>query len=59
MIEKIIKIVKDFAELRLNPKIYSKETIFATGYVFLDKAHILLDQDKDKILVYEALGRIL
>jgi His-Xaa-Ser system protein HxsD len=52
MLDKVIKINKDFAELRVNPKIYSKETIFATAYVFLDKAYILLDEERDKICVY-------
>lgn len=47
-----IKITKDYAELRVNAKIYSKEMIFSVGYVFLDKAYILLDQDKTNIIVY-------
>lgn len=47
-----IKITDDYAELRVNSKIYSKEIIFAVGYVFLDKAYILLDRGKDDIIVY-------
>ena len=47
-----IKILDDYAELRVNSKIYSKETIFAVGYVLLDKAYILLDMDKGDIVVY-------
>ncbi|MCK5083974.1 MAG: hypothetical protein KAR31_13785 [Candidatus Omnitrophica bacterium] len=47
-----IKITDDYAELRINSKIYSKEIIFAVGYVFLDKAYILLDSDKGDIIVY-------
>lgn len=47
-----IKITEDYAELRVNSKIYSKETVFAVGYVVLDKAYILLDCDKDDIIVY-------
>ncbi|MBL7197984.1 MAG: hypothetical protein ISS47_07780 [Candidatus Omnitrophica bacterium] len=52
MPEKNIKISKDCVELKVNPKVYSKETIYSAGYVFLDKAYILLDQDKDKIIVH-------
>ena len=47
-----IKITDDYAELRVNSKIYSKEIIFAVGYVFLDKAYVLLDGDKGDIIVY-------
>lgn len=47
-----INVTKDYVELRVNSKIYSKETIFAVGYVFLDKAYILLDADKDNTIVY-------
>jgi His-Xaa-Ser system protein HxsD len=36
----------------VNAEIYSKETIFAVGYVFLDKAYILLDTDKNNIVIY-------
>jgi His-Xaa-Ser system protein HxsD len=52
MMEKKFTIENDVAILEVNEKIYSKETIFAAGYIFLDKAYILLDQVKDKILVY-------
>ncbi|MFB3918607.1 hypothetical protein BU251_04220 [Candidatus Velamenicoccus archaeovorus] len=52
MPEKHIKIAADHAEIILNAKIYAKETIFAAGYVFLDKAYILLDQSADKFFVY-------
>jgi len=52
MPEKKIKICEDYAQLEVNSNIYSKEVIFAAGYVFLDKAYILLDQDKDKIIIY-------
>lgn len=45
-------ITDEYAELRLNSKIYSKETIFAVGYVLLDKLYILLDMDKNDIIVY-------
>ena len=52
MLDKRMRIDKDFVELEVNPKIYSKETIFAAGYIFLDKAYILLDEVKGKIMVY-------
>lgn len=50
--EQKFKIEKDVAILEVNEKVYSKETIFAAGYIFLDKAYILLDRVKDKIVVY-------
>jgi len=52
MSEPKIKITKEYVELRVNSKIYSKETIFAVGYVFLDKAYILLDEDKKDVVIY-------
>jgi len=47
-----IKVAGDYAELRVNSKIYSKETVFAVGYVLLDRAYILLDMDKSDIVIY-------
>lgn len=52
MPEKHITIASDHAEITVSAKIYSKETIFAAGYVFLDRAYILLNQTADKFLVY-------
>ena len=52
MAEKKIMILEDHAEVVLSSKIYSKETIFAAGYVFLDKAYILLDQDGDQFIIH-------
>lgn len=46
------KLHNGFAELTINSKMYSKETVFAAGYVFLDKAYILLDQNKSNTVVY-------
>ena len=50
--ENNIKINKECIELRVNSKIYSNETIFAAGYIFLDRSYILLDKEKDKIVIY-------
>ncbi len=47
-----IKTTKDHAELRVNSQIYSKETVFAVGYALLDRVYILLDCDKDDIIIY-------
>jgi len=47
-----IKTTEEYVELRVDSKIYSKETIFAAGYVYLDKAYILLDSDKEDYIVY-------
>jgi len=37
-----------FASITVNLEVYSLQSIYAAGYVFLDKAYILLDQDKGK-----------
>ena len=34
--------------LTINPRIYSLETIYAAGYLFLDKAYLFLDEGKNK-----------
>jgi His-Xaa-Ser system protein HxsD len=53
MSDKHIVIAPDHARITVNANVYSKETILAAGYVFLDKAFILLDQEAgDKFLVY-------
>jgi len=43
---------ENYIKLRVSEKIYPKETIFAAGYVFLDKAFIVVDKDKQDVLVY-------
>lgn len=43
---------ENYIKLRVDEKIYSKETIFAAGYIFLDKAFIVVDKDKQDVLVY-------
>lgn len=43
-----IDIKEDHAKVILNSKVYSLPTIYAASYVFLDKAYVLLDQDKAK-----------
>lgn len=47
-----IDVKQDHAQLRVSEAIYSKQTIYAVGYVFLDKAYILLDKDGSDIIVY-------
>lgn len=42
----------DYVQIDVDAKVYSLELIFAAGYVFLDRAYIILDRKKDKILVY-------
>jgi len=51
MLNKKIKVDREFVELEVNSKVYSKEAVFAAGYIFLDKAYILLDQIKNNIVV--------
>lgn len=44
---------ENFIRLKVDSKIYSLDTIFAAGYVFLDRVYILLDKGKaTNILVY-------
>jgi His-Xaa-Ser system protein HxsD len=50
--QNFFEITKDFVKLRINSGVYSLATIYAAGYVFLDKAYILLDKDNTNIYVY-------
>jgi hypothetical protein len=43
--------------LRLNPKVYSLEMVYATAYVFLDKAWFLLDGDPARELIVRITPR--
>jgi len=49
---KNIKVTKECVILNINSKVYSKETIFAAGYVFLHKSYILIDKEKDDFRVF-------
>ena len=37
--------------LKVNPKIYPLERIYATAYVFLDKYYFIFDGDKEKEVI--------
>lgn len=37
--------------LRINPKVYSLERVYATAYIFLDKYYFILDGDKEKEII--------
>jgi His-Xaa-Ser system protein HxsD len=39
---------KEFASLKINPKIYSLHVINSAAYSFLDEAYIILDGDPEK-----------
>ena len=39
---------ENYVKITVNPKVYSLQTVFAAGYVFLDKTYILLDQNSNK-----------
>ncbi|MCM8797238.1 MAG: hypothetical protein NC923_05095 [Candidatus Omnitrophica bacterium] len=44
---------EDFVKLCVDSRVYSKESIFAAGYIFLDRAYIYLDKEAvDKIGVW-------
>ena len=38
----------NFASITVNLQVYNLQSIYAAGYVFLDKAYILLNHGKDK-----------
>jgi len=46
-----------FASVNVNLEVYSLQSIYAAGYVFLDKAYILLDQDKGKQIKVHIFSR--
>lgn len=59
---------KDSVIISVNPKIYPLDTIFSAGYIFIDKAYVIVDGDpneeiivqlkaKDKKTKLEDLGR--
>jgi len=59
---------KDSVIISVNPKIYPLDTIFSAGYIFIDKAYVIVDGDpneeiivqlkaKDKKTDLEGLGR--
>jgi His-Xaa-Ser system protein HxsD len=37
--------------LRINPKVYPIEKVYATAYIFLDKFYFILDGDKEKEVI--------
>lgn len=52
MESKSIKVKNNHVEVEVNSKVYSSEVVFAAGYVFLDKAYIVLDKKKNTIIVF-------
>jgi His-Xaa-Ser system protein HxsD len=46
-----IIIENDQAILKVNPKAYDIEVVYSAAYVFLDKAYIILDGDKEKEII--------
>ena len=43
-----IKIDGNEVVLKINPKLYSLETIYSAAYVFLDRVYVILDGDSEK-----------
>ncbi|TRZ51831.1 MAG: hypothetical protein D4S01_03985 [Dehalococcoidia bacterium] len=41
-----------YARLKVSSKAYTLSSIYAAGYVFLERAYIILDNEKDSFLVY-------
>lgn len=51
--KKALSIGKDYVKLSVDNTLYPLTTIYAAGYVFLDKACVYLDKDsQDKIAVW-------
>jgi len=50
MIKKI-KIFKEGAKIPIDTSVYSKESIIAASYSFLDRAYIILEKNQNKIVV--------
>ncbi|MFA5271069.1 MAG: hypothetical protein WC412_01860 [Candidatus Omnitrophota bacterium] len=51
--QKILEKASGGVKLSIEPTIYSLSTIYAAGYVFLDRAYIYLDKDKQgKVIVW-------
>jgi len=49
----ILKKGKDWVQLSVEPKVYPLSSVYAAGYVFLERAYIYLDQDANgKIVVW-------
>jgi len=46
-----VKVTQKYVEVRVNSRVYSKEAVFAAGYVFLDRAYILVDKDSKSFIV--------
>lgn len=42
----------EYAVVSVNPEVYSLPTIYSAAYVFLDRAYIVLDKDRERVLVY-------
>jgi His-Xaa-Ser system protein HxsD len=51
--QKILEKANHGVKLTVDPSIYPLSTIYAAGYVFLDKAYVYLDKDNQgKIIVW-------
>jgi len=48
-----IQLDENKAVITLNPKLYSKDVIFAAAYILLDKAYFLFDGDPEKQISIE------
>lgn len=42
---------RNHIELKIDPRVYSRESIFAAGYVFLDRVYIALEKEKNKFVI--------
>ncbi len=42
----------NYAIVFVNPEVYSLPTIYSAAYVFLDRAYIVLDKEKERVVVY-------
>lgn len=48
-----LQIGEDYVLVHANTKFYPRDTVFYASYVFLDRAHVILDGDPEAVIVVE------
>lgn len=50
--QRFITKTKDGVKLLIDQKVYALPTIYSAAYIFLDKAYVYLDKEKEKTVVW-------